>query len=44
MCYYAFAERRLMKVTDRRADLERGITVTLERIKSVIEHEQSESK
>jgi len=42
--YYDFAERWLMRVTDRRADLERGMTVTLEHIKSVVEAEQSESK
>jgi hypothetical protein len=40
--YYAFAERWLMRVTDRHADLERGMAVTLERIKRVVEAEQSE--
>jgi hypothetical protein len=34
---YAFAERWLMRIKDRRADLERGMTATLERIKRVIE-------
>ena len=34
---YAFAERWLMRIKDRRADLERGMNVTLERIKRVIE-------
>jgi uncharacterized protein YndB with AHSA1/START domain len=37
--YYGFAERWLMRVNDRRADLERGMTVTLERIKRVVESE-----
>jgi hypothetical protein len=40
--YYAFAERWLMRVSDRRADLERGMATTLERIKRVVEAEQSE--
>jgi hypothetical protein len=39
--YYAFAERWLMRVKDRRADLERGMTETLERIKRVVESERS---
>ena len=39
--YYAFAERWLMGIKDRRADLERGMTVTLERIKRVVELEAS---
>jgi hypothetical protein len=30
-----------MRVKDRRADLERGMTVTLERIKQVVEAEPS---
>jgi uncharacterized protein YndB with AHSA1/START domain len=34
---YAFAERWLMRVKDRRADLERGMATTLERIKRVVE-------
>jgi Polyketide cyclase / dehydrase and lipid transport len=37
--YYAFAERWLMRVKERRADLERGMTATLERIKRVVESE-----
>jgi hypothetical protein len=37
--YYAFAERWLMRITDRRADLERGMGETLQRIKQVIEAE-----
>jgi hypothetical protein len=41
--YYALAERWLMRVKDRRADLERGMTVTLERIKRVVESEASDS-
>src|SRR5262245_16366759 len=41
--YYAFAERWLMRVKDRRADLERGMTETLERIKRVVESERSSS-
>ncbi len=36
--YYAFAERWLMRVKDRRADLEQGMTQTLDRIKRVAEH------
>jgi hypothetical protein len=36
---YAFAERWLMRIKDRRADLERGMTVTLERIKRAVESE-----
>jgi hypothetical protein len=39
--HYAIAERWLMRVKDRRADLERGMTVTLERIKRVVESEAS---
>jgi len=35
--YYAFFERWLMRVADRRADLERGMATTLERIKRVVE-------
>ena len=42
--YYAFAERWLMRVKDRKADLERGMAVTLDRIKCVVEAEQSELK
>jgi len=42
--YYALAERWLMRVTDRRADLERGMATTLEHIKRVVESEQSEVK
>jgi Polyketide cyclase / dehydrase and lipid transport len=42
--YYAFAERWLMRVKDRRADLERGMAETLARIKRVVEVEQSGSK
>jgi hypothetical protein len=41
--YYAFAERYLMRVKDRRADLVGGMTVTLERIKRVVESEGSAS-
>jgi Polyketide cyclase / dehydrase and lipid transport len=39
--YYAFFERHLMRVKDRRADLEHGMNVTLERIKRVVESEAS---
>ena len=42
--YYAFAERWLMRVKDRKADLERGMAVTLDRIKCVVEAEQSKLK
>jgi Polyketide cyclase / dehydrase and lipid transport len=42
--YYAFAERWLMRVRDRRADLERGMAATLERIKRVVESETSDSR
>jgi len=42
--YYALVERWLMRVTDRRADLERGMATTIERIKRVVESEQSEVK
>ena len=41
---YAFAERWLMRVKDRKADLERGMAETLERIKSVVESGASESR
>jgi Polyketide cyclase / dehydrase and lipid transport len=37
--YYAIAERWLMRVKDRRADLERGMAETLQRIKQVVEAE-----
>ena len=37
--YYAFAERWLMRVKDRRADLERAMAETLQRIKQAIEAE-----
>jgi 2-polyprenyl-3-methyl-5-hydroxy-6-metoxy-1,4-benzoquinol methylase len=37
--YYAFAERWIMRIEDRRADLERGMVATLERIKAVVESE-----
>ena len=33
----AFAERWIMRIKDRRADLERGMTETLQRIKRVVE-------
>jgi len=39
--YYAFAERWLMRIDDRRADLERGMTQTIERIRRVVESERS---
>ena len=39
--YYAFAERWLMGVKDRRADLHRGMTETLEHMKRVIESQSS---
>lgn len=39
--YYAFAERWVMRIKDRRADLQHGMTVTLERIKGVVESEAS---
>jgi uncharacterized protein YndB with AHSA1/START domain len=39
--YYAFAERWLMHIKDRRADLERGMAETLQRIKQVVEAETS---
>src|SRR5262245_65166868 len=42
--YYAFAERWLMRVKDRRADLERGMAATLERIKVVVEAETPDSR
>lgn len=37
--YYAFAERWLMRVQDRRADLEAGMTQTVGRIKGAVEAE-----
>ncbi len=37
--YYAFAERWVMGIKDRRADLERGMQQTLQRIKQVVESE-----
>jgi hypothetical protein len=37
--YYPLIERYLMGIKDRRADLEHGMTMTLERIKQVIEAE-----
>jgi len=37
--YYAFAERWVMGIKDRQADLERGMAETLQRIKRVIEAE-----
>ena len=39
--YYAFAERWVMGIKDRRADLERGMAETLQRIKQVVESESS---
>ena len=42
--YYAFAERWLMGVKDRRADLERGMAATLERVKAVVESGTSTSR
>jgi hypothetical protein len=41
--HYAFAERWLMGVKDRKADLERGMAETLERIKAVVESGAPES-
>ena len=38
--YYAFAERWVMGIKDRQADLERGMAETLQRIKRVIEEER----
>jgi len=38
---YAFFERWVMRIKDRRSDLERGMAVTLERIKRVVESEAS---
>jgi hypothetical protein len=38
--YYAFAERWMMGVKDRHADLVQGMTTTLERIKKVVENEK----
>jgi hypothetical protein len=35
--YYALVERWMMRIKDRHADLERGMTETLERIKHVVE-------
>jgi hypothetical protein len=40
--HYAFAERWLMRVKDRHADLERAMAVTLGRIKQVVESGASE--
>ena len=40
--YYAFAERWVMQIKDRKADLERGMTETLQRIKQVVEAETSD--
>ena len=37
--YYVAVDRYLMRVADRRADLEQGMTQTLERIKRVVEQE-----
>jgi hypothetical protein len=37
--YYPIVERYLMGIKDRRADLEHGMAVTLERIKQVVESE-----
>jgi hypothetical protein len=37
--YYDVVERWIMRVNDRRADLERGMAETLQRIKRVIETE-----
>ena len=37
--YYGFAERWIMRVKDRRADLERGMTETIGRIKTAVEAE-----
>jgi hypothetical protein len=42
--YYALAERWLMRVEDRKADLELGMAETLERIKTVVESGASESR
>jgi hypothetical protein len=39
--YYAVVQRLLMRVQDRRADLERAMTVTLARIKQVVEAESA---
>lgn len=39
--YYAFAERWIMRVQDRRADLERAMSETIGRIKRVVEAETS---
>jgi hypothetical protein len=39
--YYAFAERWVMGIKDRRADLERGMNETLQRIKQVVEADAS---
>jgi hypothetical protein len=41
--YYDFAHRWFMRVNDRRADLERGMEVTLDRIKGVVESEATPS-
>jgi SAM-dependent methyltransferase len=42
--YYAFAERWIMGIKDRRADLERGMAATLERIKAVVESADSDER
>ena len=42
--YYPVIERYLMGVKDRRADLERGMAATLERMKQVVESEASGTK
>jgi len=39
--YYAFAERWVMGIKDRHADLERGMAETLQRMKRVIEAESA---
>jgi hypothetical protein len=39
--YYAIAERWVMGIKDRRADLERGMNETLQRIKQVVEADAS---
>jgi hypothetical protein len=41
--YFAFAERWLLGIKDRRADLEHGMTVTLERIKRVVESDPDQT-
>jgi hypothetical protein len=42
--YYRFADRWIMGIKDRRADLERGMAATLERIKAVVESGASDSR